>query len=99
MEYQGDINSPALSTSERCRIKRRIVNREAARRLRERRQETLDSAQDKVSHLRKVHHAVLWCDVLPWLLTYLVPACSAWIGTKLCMSTGPGLPLRDVVQP
>ena len=51
VEYQGDINSPALSTSERCRIKRRIVNREAARRLRERRQESLDSAQEKVSHL------------------------------------------------
>ncbi|DBA80831.1 TPA: hypothetical protein ACH3X1_008047 [Trebouxia sp. C0004] len=53
VEYQGDINSPALSTSERCRIKRRITNREAARRLRERRQETLDSAQDKVSELKQ----------------------------------------------
>ncbi|KAL0046663.1 hypothetical protein WJX82_006561 [Trebouxia sp. C0006] len=53
VEYQGDINSPALSTSERCRIKRRIVNREAARRLRERRQESLDSAQDKVGELKQ----------------------------------------------
>ncbi|KAL0037988.1 hypothetical protein WJX79_008631 [Trebouxia sp. C0005] len=51
MAYQGDINSPALSTSERSRIKRRIANREAARRLRERRQETLDSAQNKVGEL------------------------------------------------
>lgn len=54
MAYQGDINSPALSTSERSRIKRRIANREAARRLRERRQETLDSAQNKASHLARL---------------------------------------------
>ena len=46
--YQGDINSPLLSHSDRTRIQRRIVNRQAARRLRERHQETLQHAQHKV---------------------------------------------------
>lgn len=46
--YQGDINSPTLSSSERCCIKHRIVNREAARRLRERQQGALSEAQTKV---------------------------------------------------
>ena len=68
VEYQGDINSPALSTSERCRIKRRIVNREAARRLRERRQETLDSAQDKVSHIAGLARSGLCCDWIPHII-------------------------------
>lgn len=48
MEYQGDINSPLLSQGDRTRIKRRIVNRQAARRLRERHQDTLNHALCKV---------------------------------------------------
>lgn len=48
VEYQGDINSPLLSQGDRTRIKRRIVNRQAARRLRERHQDTLNHALCKV---------------------------------------------------
>ena len=47
--FQGDINSPSLTSSERSRLKRRVVNRAAARRLRERQQDTLDGAHLKVS--------------------------------------------------
>lgn len=49
ISYTGDINSPTLTCSERSRIKRRIVNREAARRLRERKQGSFDDAQIRVA--------------------------------------------------
>ena len=57
VEYQGDINNPLLSQTDRTRIKRRIVNRKAARRLRERHQETLQHAQHKVG-LHTLHSQV-----------------------------------------
>lgn len=50
VEYQGDINSPLLSQGDRTRIQRRIVNRQAARRLRERQQDTLKHALCKVGY-------------------------------------------------
>ncbi|KAL3146028.1 hypothetical protein ABBQ38_015383 [Trebouxia sp. C0009 RCD-2024] len=53
VEYQGDINSPLLSQGDRTRIQRRIVNRQAARRLRERQQDTLKHALCKVTELRQ----------------------------------------------
>ena len=77
------------------------MNREAARRLRERRQESLDSAQDKVSHLqcwREVHHAVLCCHVLPWLITYIMPACSARLAPNLSQEHR-ALFASDMIQP
>ncbi|KAL3155759.1 hypothetical protein ABBQ32_012776 [Trebouxia sp. C0010 RCD-2024] len=53
VEYQGDINNPLLSQGDRTRIQRRIVNRQAARRLRERQQDTLKHALCKVTELRQ----------------------------------------------
>ena len=47
--YRGDPNSKALTEVERRKIKRRIANRESARRVRAKRAETLDELQVKVS--------------------------------------------------
>ena len=47
--YKGDPNAPNLTEAERRRIKRRIANRESARRVRARRQGTLEELQVKVS--------------------------------------------------
>lgn len=59
--YKGDPSSRALSESERCRIKRRVANRESARRVRAKRAETLEELQIKVSELNSdayaEHHA------------------------------------------
>ena len=47
--YKGDPNALNLTEAERRRIKRRIANRESARRVRARRQGTLEELQVKVS--------------------------------------------------
>lgn len=49
--YRGDPNAPELTDQERRRIKRRIANRESARRVRHKRQEELEDMQIKASHL------------------------------------------------
>lgn len=46
--HKGDPDDPRLSEKERRRIKRRIANRESARRVRSRRQEELEEMQLKV---------------------------------------------------
>lgn len=46
--YRGDPNAPELTDQERRRIKRRIANRESARRVRHKRQEELEDMQIKV---------------------------------------------------
>ncbi len=46
--YKGDPNAPELTEAERRRIKRRIANRESARRVRHKRMELLDELQGKV---------------------------------------------------
>lgn len=46
--YKGDPNAPNLTEAERRRVKRRIANRESARRVRARRQETLEELQVRV---------------------------------------------------
>lgn len=46
--YKGDPNATDLTEAERRRIKRRIANRESARRVRARRQGTLEELQVKV---------------------------------------------------
>lgn len=48
--YKGDPNAANLTEAERRRIKRRIANRESARRVRARRQETLEELHIRVSH-------------------------------------------------
>ena len=47
--YKGDPNAANLTETERRRIKRRIANRESARRVRARRQDTLEELQARVS--------------------------------------------------
>lgn len=41
--YTGDPNDPSLTEAERRRVKRRIANRESARRVRQRRLQEVDS--------------------------------------------------------
>jgi uncharacterized membrane-anchored protein YhcB (DUF1043 family) len=49
--YRGDPNAPELTDAERRRIKRRIANRESARRVRHKRQEELEEMQIKMEHI------------------------------------------------
>lgn len=53
--YKGDPNAANLTEAERRRIKRRIANRESARRVRARRQETLEELHIRVSHSAFIH--------------------------------------------
>ena len=56
--YQGDPNAPHLTEQERRRIKRRIANRESARRVRNKRQEALEGMQSNVSVHFYDHHLI-----------------------------------------
>lgn len=59
--YKGDPNASNLTETERRRIKRRIANRESARRVRARRQETLEELQHRVgymTHLSLIPHQI-----------------------------------------
>jgi hypothetical protein len=47
--HKGDPDDPGLTEKERRRIKRRIANRESARRVRYRRQEEMEEMQIEVS--------------------------------------------------
>jgi hypothetical protein len=53
IEYEGDPDSPLLSEQERRRIKRRISNRESARRVRHKRQEVVDEMQATMDKLKE----------------------------------------------
>ena len=46
--YNGDPNAPELTEAERRKVKRRIANRESARRVQQRRKEMIDELQHKV---------------------------------------------------
>ena len=48
IEYYGDADAPNLTPAERRRIRRRIANRESARRVRSRRLGELEEAQKMV---------------------------------------------------
>jgi hypothetical protein len=48
IEYYGDADAPNLTSAERRRIRRRIANRESARRVRSRRLGELEEAQKAV---------------------------------------------------
>ncbi len=56
--YNGDPNAPELTEAERRKVKRRIANRESARRVQQRRKEMIDELQHKacppLSHLHDV---------------------------------------------
>ena len=47
--YNGDPNAPELTEVERRKVKRRIANRESARRVQQRRKEMIDELQHKVT--------------------------------------------------
>lgn len=49
--YKGDPNDPRLTEDERRRIKRRIANRESARRVRQKRQELMDDCSSRLQLL------------------------------------------------
>lgn len=49
--YKGDPESSQLSDGERKRIKRRIANRESARRVRQKRQVLMEELHCKVGHM------------------------------------------------
>lgn len=51
IEYYGDADAPNLTPAERRRIRRRIANRESARRVRSRRLGELEEAQKSVRSL------------------------------------------------
>eukprot|EP00884_Botryococcus_braunii_P021449 jgi/Botrbrau1/7989/Bobra.384_2s0017.1 len=57
--YKGDPNSPALTEEERRRVKRRIANRESARRVRQKRQDHLGELQIKVQHIQTQNQNLL----------------------------------------
>ncbi len=49
--YNGDPNAPELTEAERRKVKRRIANRESARRVQQRRKEMIDELQHKACTL------------------------------------------------
>lgn len=53
--YNGDPNAPELTEAERRKVKRRIANRESARRVQQRRKEMIDELQHKACPLL-CHH-------------------------------------------
>jgi hypothetical protein len=50
--YKGDPESSQLSDGERKRVKRRIANRESARRVRQKRQVLMEELHCKVGHMK-----------------------------------------------
>ncbi|KAL3152586.1 hypothetical protein ABBQ32_001606 [Trebouxia sp. C0010 RCD-2024] len=57
--YKGDPDSKALTDSERRKIKRRIANRESARRVRAKRAGTLEELQIEMDHLTERNSSLL----------------------------------------
>jgi len=51
--YKGDVNSKDLTEAERRRIKRRVANRESARRVRQKRQETMEEMQSRMDAMQQ----------------------------------------------
>lgn len=59
--HKGDPNDPGLAEKERRRIKRRIANRESARRVTYRRQEEMEDMQIRVSMVKSGRGEVHVC--------------------------------------
>lgn len=53
LAFKGDINSKDLTEAERRRIKRRVANRESARRIRHKRQEALGEMQGRMDTMQQ----------------------------------------------
>lgn len=71
--YCGDPDSPDLTPAERRRIKRRIANRESARRVRARRQDLIEEMAVKV-------HTLLFPSSCQYWQSYrlLLQICAPW---------------------
>ena len=69
--YKGDPNASNLTEADRRRIKRRIANRESARRVRARRQGTLEELQVKVCST--VSHVMSQVPLVLILVAQLLP--------------------------
>eukprot|EP00884_Botryococcus_braunii_P011545 jgi/Botrbrau1/20391/Bobra.0006s0052.1 len=74
--YKGDPNSPALTEEERRRVKRRIANRESARRVRQKRQDHLGVLQIKVT----ATHVPILFDI--WHRAVRQHGFDSWTGDK-----------------
>ena len=89
--YKGDPNAPSLTEAERRRIKRRIANRESARRVRARRQGSLEELQVKVTFTISFVASLVPAatDSLQGSLyvTVLFVTCTAACAVSLCFST------------
>ncbi|KAL0029497.1 hypothetical protein WJX77_011945 [Trebouxia sp. C0004] len=57
--YNGDPNAPELTEAERRKVKRRIANRESARRVQQRRKEMIDELQHKLIYIQHHHHHLM----------------------------------------
>lgn len=57
--YNGDPNAPELTDAERRKVKRRIANRESARRVQQRRKEMIDELQHKLIYIQHHHHHLM----------------------------------------
>ncbi|KAL3145640.1 hypothetical protein ABBQ32_003182 [Trebouxia sp. C0010 RCD-2024] len=57
--YNGDPNAPELSEAERRKVKRRIANRESARRVQQRRKEMIDELQHKLIYIQHHQHHLM----------------------------------------
>ncbi len=68
--YNGDPNAPELTEAERRKVKRRIANRESARRVQQRRKEMIDELQHKARPF--LGHLHVWSSSYSHL--YILPS-------------------------
>ena len=78
--YKGDPNAMSLTDTERRRIKRRIANRESARRVRARRQGILEELEVEVSYASIQQSTTLSCAFNAYLAA---PACLALVSCRI----------------
>lgn len=72
--YNGDPNAPELTEAERRKVKRRIANRESARRVQQRRKEMIDELQHKVTSVAALEIIVTgWFSKLQAIDSFLQP--------------------------
>ena len=77
IEYYGDADAPNLTPAERRRIRRRIANRESARRVRSRRLGELEEAQKSVRSLGsalRTAHEMPYTQPVGQSVTQLLPS-------------------------
>ncbi len=85
--YSGDPDAPDLTPQERRRIRRRIANRESARRVRAKRQDLIEEMSIKVGTLNQLTPACM--SVHHWLMLFysLLATLLKRIGLHICRMT------------